>query len=155
MDLFNSSKDKNLLPFDGEVNYYGSLINPKKSQYYFDRLFQNIQWENDKAIIFGKLIITKRKVAWYGDKPFKYTYSKTTKSALPWTKELLELKEIIENQIAQGKELANLPSPTLEQLIDNLFDIMGDVNEGFNEPVADLDFSDYSSVGNPYVDLSI
>ena len=88
MDLFNSSKDKNLLPFDGEVNYYGSLMNAKKSQYYFDRLLQNIQWEKDKAIIFGKLIITKRKVAWYGDKPFKYTYSKTTKSALPWTKEI-------------------------------------------------------------------
>ncbi len=101
MDLFNSSKDKNLLPFDGEVNYYGSLMNPEKSQYYFDRLLQNIQWENDKAIIFGKLIITKRKVAWYGDKPFKYTYSKTTKSALPWTKELLELKEIIENEIGE------------------------------------------------------
>ena len=47
------------------------------------------------------MIITKRKVAWYGDKPFKYTYSKTTKSALPWTKELLELKEIIENQIGE------------------------------------------------------
>ena len=101
MDLFNSSKDKNLLPFDGEVNYYGSLMKPEKSQYYFDRLLQNIQWENDKAIIFGKLIITKRKVAWYGDKPFKYTYSKTTKSALPWTKELLELKEIIENEIGE------------------------------------------------------
>jgi alkylated DNA repair dioxygenase AlkB len=61
-------------------------------------LFKNIQWENDKAIIFGKLIITKRKVAWYGDKPFDYAYSKTTKSALPWTKELLEVKELIEKK---------------------------------------------------------
>ena len=47
------------------------------------------------------MIITKRKVAWYGDKPFEYTYSKTTKSALPWTKELLELKEIIENKTGE------------------------------------------------------
>ena len=101
MDLFNTSKNANILPFDGEVNYYGSVMNTEKAQYYFDQLLQNIQWANDKAIIFGKLIITKRKVAWYGDKPFDYTYSKTTKSALPWTKELLELKEIIEKKTGE------------------------------------------------------
>ena len=94
MDLFNDTL--NILPFDGEVNYYGSVMSIDKAQNYFNHLLENIQWENDKAIIFGKHIITKRKVAWYGDKPFAYTYSKVTKSALPWTKALLELKEIIE-----------------------------------------------------------
>lgn len=96
MDLFNDTL--NILPFDGEVNYYGPIVNAEKARNYFEQLLQNIEWENDKAIIFGKLIHTKRKVAWYGDKPFNYTYSKTTKSALPWTKELLELKELIENK---------------------------------------------------------
>jgi len=96
MDLF--SDHFNILPFDGEVNYYGPILNQAKSQAYFEKLLDNIEWKNDKAIIFGKTITTKRKVAWYGDKPFEYTYSKTTKSALPWTKELLELKEIIEKK---------------------------------------------------------
>ncbi|WP_107039154.1 alpha-ketoglutarate-dependent dioxygenase AlkB family protein [Brumimicrobium mesophilum] len=96
MDLF--SDDINILPFDGEVNYYGPVLSQSKAQEYFEKLMDNIQWENDKAIIFGKTIITKRKVAWYGDQPFEYTYSKTTKSALPWSKELLELKEIIEKK---------------------------------------------------------
>ncbi|MBU2922777.1 alpha-ketoglutarate-dependent dioxygenase AlkB [Winogradskyella psychrotolerans] len=96
MDLFNSEIDANLLPFDGEVNYYGSIMTVEKAQEYYEKLFQYIDWENDKAIIFGKLIITKRKVAWYGDQPFSYTYSKTTKSALPWNKELLELKKMVE-----------------------------------------------------------
>ena len=96
MDLFNNDIASNLLPFEGEANYYGKIINNEKAKYYFDKLFQDIEWQNDKAIIFGKLIHTKRKVGWHGDKPFKYTYSKTTKQALPWTKELLELKEIIE-----------------------------------------------------------
>ncbi len=94
MDLFNTTK--NILPFDGEVNYYVRVLNNESSQAYFDMLLNNIQWENDKAIIFGKLIHTKRKVAWYGDLSFEYTYSKTTKLALPWTKELLELKELVE-----------------------------------------------------------
>lgn len=101
MDLFNNSPNLNILPLDGEVNYYGRILNKENAQHYFDQLFQNIQWDNDKAIIFGKLIITKRKVAWYGDKLFDYTYSKTTKSALPWTKELLELKEITENKTGE------------------------------------------------------
>ncbi|SDI56512.1 alpha-ketoglutarate-dependent dioxygenase AlkB family protein [Winogradskyella thalassocola] len=96
MDLFNSEIDANLLPFDGEVNYYGSIMTIEKAQEYYKKLLQHIDWENDKAIIFGKLIITKRKVAWYGDQPFDYTYSKTTKSALPWNKELLELKQMVE-----------------------------------------------------------
>ena len=72
----------------------------KNADIYFEKLLTTIQWQNDEAIIFGKKIITKRKVAWYGEKPFEYTYSKTTKSALPWTKELLELKTLIEQKLA-------------------------------------------------------
>jgi len=101
MDLFNSNPISNILPNDGEVNYFGKILDDKKTQYYFEQLLKNIQWDNDQAIIFGKLILTKRKVAWYGDKPFDYTYSKTTKSALPWTKELLELKGIIEKKTGE------------------------------------------------------
>ena len=98
MDLFNDTPHANILPFDGEVNYYGKILNNENVQRYFEQLLKNIEWDNDKAIIFGKLIITKWKVAWYGDKPFDYTYSKTSKTALPWTNELLELKEIIESK---------------------------------------------------------
>ncbi|MEZ7900315.1 MAG: alpha-ketoglutarate-dependent dioxygenase AlkB [Flavobacteriales bacterium] len=101
MDLFNPNPTSSILPFDGEVNYYGKILSQEKAQYYFNQLLNTIDWTNDKAILFGKLIITKRKVAWYGDKPFDYTYSKTTKSALPWTKELLEVKEIIENKTGE------------------------------------------------------
>jgi alkylated DNA repair dioxygenase AlkB len=100
MDLFNNSVS-NILPIDGNVNYYGRIFTNEKTQDYYEHLLNNISWDNDKAIIFGKLIITKRKVAWYGDKPFDYTYSKTTKSALPWTNELLELKTIIEKECGE------------------------------------------------------
>lgn len=99
MDLFNQTIDhtKNWLPQDGTVNYYGKLFNQKEATIYFNKLLETIEWRNDEAIIFGKKITTKRKVAWYGDKPYEYTYSNTTKHALPWTKELLELKALIEN----------------------------------------------------------
>jgi alkylated DNA repair dioxygenase AlkB len=96
-NLFNSvNEDINLLPFDGEVNYFGLIVDETKRQVYFDKLFHEIEWRNDEVFIFGKHIITKRKVAWYGDRDFAYTYSNATKKALPWTKELLELKTISE-----------------------------------------------------------
>jgi alkylated DNA repair dioxygenase AlkB len=98
MDLFNDTIDgkRNLLPKDGTVNYYGKLLTAQKGDYYLKTLLNTIEWRNDEAVIFGKRIITKRKVAWYGEKPFEYTYSNTTKLALPWTPELIELKNIAE-----------------------------------------------------------
>ncbi len=98
MDLFNNEIHSltNLLPKDGIVVYYKNLLEINEANHYFDCLFNTIEWKNDQAFIYGKLIITKRKVAWYGDTDFEYTYSKTTKRALPWTTELLELKKIAE-----------------------------------------------------------
>ncbi len=95
MDLFQS-EIINLLPYDGEANYHGLVMTPEQARHYFDVLLRDIEWKNDEAIIFNKHIITKRKVAWYGDRQFAYTYSKTTKLALPWTQELLELKLLAE-----------------------------------------------------------
>jgi alkylated DNA repair dioxygenase AlkB len=100
MTLFGSEVDcnRNLLPCDGIVNYYGRIFNQPESDHYFRSLMNNIEWRNDEAIIFQKLILTKRKVAWYGDVPFEYTYSNRTKTALPWTQELLTLKGMVEQQ---------------------------------------------------------
>ncbi|WP_276089816.1 alpha-ketoglutarate-dependent dioxygenase AlkB [Pedobacter sp. JY14-1] len=94
-------KLKNLLPADGIVNYYGPLLGIAAADHYLDALLHTIEWKNDEAMIFGRKIITKRKVAWYGEKPFEYTYSNVTKRALPWTRELLELKELIEQETGE------------------------------------------------------
>jgi alkylated DNA repair dioxygenase AlkB len=96
MDLFTNSATPNLLPYDGEVLYYGHILTDEKARRYFAALLQNIPWQNDEAVIFGKRIITKRKVAWYGNERYSYTYSNVTKEALPWTPELLELKALTE-----------------------------------------------------------
>lgn len=96
---------------DGSCYYYGKILSSnEEADSYYLRLFESLQWKNDEAVIFGKRIITKRKVAWYAELPFEYTYSNTTKLALPWTAELLELKQIVEK--ASGETfnscLANL-----------------------------------------------
>jgi alkylated DNA repair dioxygenase AlkB len=98
MQLFNLLPDptKNYLPEGGTVNYYGKLFSETEADYYLDKLLKTVEWKYDEAVIFGKHILTKRKVAWYGDTNFEYTYSNITKNALPWTEDLLKLKLIIQ-----------------------------------------------------------
>lgn len=86
----------NLLPRDGRADYYGQVVAAAEAGQYMERLRTEIEWRNDEAVIFGRHIITKRKVAWYGDNRYTYTYSNITREALPWTKDLLALKAITE-----------------------------------------------------------
>lgn len=86
-----------VLESDGLVEYYPTFLNSIDAENYFQRLTKEIAWKSDVLTIFGKQIITKRKVAWYGDAPFEYIYSKNSKVALPWTKTLLSIKEHLEN----------------------------------------------------------
>ncbi|NHE56784.1 alpha-ketoglutarate-dependent dioxygenase AlkB family protein [Cyclobacterium plantarum] len=103
MKLFdnNATPSKNLLPTDGTVHYWGKIMAEKMADHYFKALWETIAWKNDEAVIFGKKMITKRKVAWYGDREFEYTYSNITKRALPWTRELMELKAITEKRTGE------------------------------------------------------
>ncbi|WP_186756662.1 alpha-ketoglutarate-dependent dioxygenase AlkB family protein [Echinicola salinicaeni] len=110
MDLFNQNSLQNLLPYDGTVHYYGKILSEQQSHFFFERLMSNIEWRHDEAIIYGKHYTTKRKVAWYGDRPYDYTYSNTTKQALPWTEELKQLKILVEDKagVAFNSCLLNL-----------------------------------------------
>ena len=103
MDLFSSTLDEpyNLLHKDGIVNYYGKILSNKEATNYYENLLESIEWRNDEAKLFGKLFITKRKVAWYGDKQFEYEYSNRIKLALPWTSQLLELKKLAEEKTSE------------------------------------------------------
>lgn len=97
MKLFSfDDPERNWLPYDGLVNYYGIIL-PDPDRY-FKSLRDTIAWRQDEAVIFGKHIYTKRMVAWYGDKPYEYRYSGIQKTALPWTESLLKLKDIVEKQ---------------------------------------------------------
>ncbi|PVH26524.1 alpha-ketoglutarate-dependent dioxygenase AlkB family protein [Sphingobacterium corticibacter] len=92
----SSAKPIEYLPRDGSSVYYGVICTPQEADDFLKELLANIAWKNDEAVIFGKHIITKRKVAWYGDQAFDYTYSNTTKRALAWTPALLKIKQQVE-----------------------------------------------------------
>ena len=96
MDLFNQSSENNLLFGESIVESHGIIFSKEEISAIFNDLLKDIAWEIDEILIFGKKITTKRKTAWYGDKPFTYTYSHATKIALTWTQTLLEIKEKVE-----------------------------------------------------------
>ncbi len=104
MSLFGQDsydQDFNLLPYDGQVNYLGPILDQITSDHYYNALINNIAWQADQAVIFGKTITTKRKYAWYASEAFSYTYSKIKRTALPWTKELIELKRLVEAEAGE------------------------------------------------------
>lgn len=86
----------NLLPKDGTVHYYGKIFTEEQSEIYYVKLLNEINWQHDVIKIFGKEIITKRKVAFLGDEGISYKYSGKTKIAENWLKFILEIKSTVE-----------------------------------------------------------
>lgn len=92
----------NHLPYDGTVHYWGAILTPQQCRTYLEQLLHSVEWKHDEAVIFGKHIVTKRKVSWYADRPYEYTYSNIHRRALLWTPLLLELKAIVESKTQQS-----------------------------------------------------
>jgi alkylated DNA repair dioxygenase AlkB len=87
---------------DGEVIIYRSFFNGLESNQLFKKLFDSINWRQDKMKIFGKEVDLPRLTAWYGDGGKSYTYSGITMNPDAWTPILLLIKERIE-EVAQEK----------------------------------------------------
>lgn len=91
-------KSNNILSKDGEAYYLPAFFSEAESKVFFDGLQQEIAWEPDQLRMFGKLITTRRKVAWYGDAGMNYTYSGMVRQPLCWNNILLEIKQRIEEK---------------------------------------------------------
>jgi len=78
MDLFGFDSKQNILPNNGEVYYFGQIIDEQKAKELTSVLLRDIDWQHDELIIYGKQVTTKRMAAWYGDKSYNYTYSNAT-----------------------------------------------------------------------------
>ena len=87
----------NILPQDGIALYYEKIVNDEEIKGLYDALLNNIHWENERVIMFGKEIVTKRKVAFFSDPSISYRYASKTKIGLPWTSSLLIIKNIVES----------------------------------------------------------
>jgi alkylated DNA repair dioxygenase AlkB len=87
----------NLLPKDGGATYIPGFFDPEHCAALFTSLQSTIDWKEDQLLMFGKLITTKRKVAWVGDAGCSYTYSGVKKFPQAWTADLLHIKHKLES----------------------------------------------------------
>jgi alkylated DNA repair dioxygenase AlkB len=87
---------ENLLPKDGIAIYHGVVFDEQEANGICKELFNAIPWKQDEVLMFGKKIITKRKVAWYADAGITYTYAGVKKSGLEWTSALIGIKQKVE-----------------------------------------------------------
>ncbi len=86
----------NLLPYDGLAIYHGVVFDEAEAASIANSLFEEMPWKPDEVMMFGKKIITKRKVAWFADAGITYTYAGVKKSGLMWTAGLREMKQKVE-----------------------------------------------------------
>lgn len=97
-DKSSKTVEKELLSMpDADVIFYRHFFNQQESDELFQRLFNEIQWRQDKMNIYGKEVNLPRKTAWYGDKDRSYTFSGIHLEPEPWTPMLLEVKEKVED----------------------------------------------------------
>jgi alkylated DNA repair dioxygenase AlkB len=90
--------NQNLLPYNGIIHYTTDFL-IESDLFYYKELLNEINWKHDELTLYGKKIITKRKVAFEGDLNIEYTYSKQKKIATPWSKSVLEIKNKIEKEL--------------------------------------------------------
>jgi len=81
---------------DAELLYHPSFFDKVESDKIFKTLLETIEWKQNKIMMYGKELPLPRLSAWYGDNNKPYTYSGITLNPLPWTDELLLIKEKIE-----------------------------------------------------------
>jgi alkylated DNA repair dioxygenase AlkB len=85
---------------DGELYYLHKLELGRDDDGIFDRLIADVTWRQERILVWGKMYLQPRLVAWYGDRGSDYAYSGIKLTPLPWTDLLLEIKVRVETVTA-------------------------------------------------------
>jgi len=89
-----------ILEIDG-IEYLPEFLSPSESIKMFSVLQKQLAWAEESIKIYGKPVKVPRLVCWYGDDNVKYRYSGVDHVSLSWTRELLDIKQRIEQYTNQ------------------------------------------------------
>lgn len=81
---------------NGEYIYLPNFLDKITANNYLEAFKTNIEWKQESMNMYGKQVMFPRLTAWYGDNDKPYSFSGIKLSPHPWTKELLEIKNLIE-----------------------------------------------------------
>ncbi|TVP43938.1 MAG: alpha-ketoglutarate-dependent dioxygenase AlkB [Mongoliibacter sp.] len=99
MELFPFSPEINILPFEGEVNYFPEFFTESQSSDLYGRLKNEINWKQEPIWIFGKKVMQPRLTAMYGNPEIPYGYSGIKMIPDSWTDLLEEIKQPVEKTV--------------------------------------------------------
>jgi alkylated DNA repair dioxygenase AlkB len=78
------------------LEYFPKLIDPSAGQQLLKTFIKETPWKQQVRMMYTKEVVTPRLTAWYGD-PEAYDYQSLKKIVpLPWTPELLMIKDLVE-----------------------------------------------------------
>lgn len=97
-DLFAPAPTDNLLPYDGDVNDLGIVINDANVLY--NTLLNELPWQSDIVTLFGKTHVTTRQIVWMGETEADYQYSGHTRQTIPWSDIVFHVKQHVEKALA-------------------------------------------------------
>jgi len=81
---------------NGEYIFYPNFFSKSESDILLKGLRNNIVWKQESMNMYGKKIDFPRLTAWYGNNDKPYSFSGITLQPLPWTSEILTIKNKIE-----------------------------------------------------------
>ncbi len=95
LDLFSDEGQSIYLPYE-LMEYYPDFFSPEECNFLLNKFISDTPWEQRTLKIYNKEILTPRLTAWFGDPGTDYSFSGTKNNPLPWTEELLRIKERVE-----------------------------------------------------------
>ena len=99
-EVISPDPTANLLPYDGIVNDFGTVLDD--AEYLYQALLQELPWQADVVTLFGKTHVTTRKIVWMGDAKRSYHYSGHTRQSTVWHPKVVHIKQRIEHRLAEA-----------------------------------------------------
>lgn len=94
MDQLAFFDERPELPDD--LLYEPALFDASDCHAYLDKLIRHTPWEQRSVVMYGQEVLTPRLTAWFGDPDTNYSASGHESRPLPWTHDLLEIREKVE-----------------------------------------------------------
>jgi alkylated DNA repair dioxygenase AlkB len=95
LNIFGEAEKISVLPSE-LLGYYPGFFDTGQSMDLMKLFINTVPWQQRIVTMYGKQIITPRLTAWYGNAGKDYSFPGTKFDPLPWTSELLAIKEKVE-----------------------------------------------------------
>jgi alkylated DNA repair dioxygenase AlkB len=95
LNLLNALLPNSGLPYEW-VDYNPGVFSPAESKCLMEHFIREVPWEQKSQLMYGKQVTTPRLTAWFGNRGVDYSLTGESLQPMPWTDELLMIKNRIE-----------------------------------------------------------